>query len=80
MFTERKQQLVICEDCIRYVARPRDAGLQVTRFDPHHHLLVDEGKAVDVLYLDFSKTLDSVSHSIHKEKSTVNGLDGCTLC
>ena len=26
--------------------------------------LVDEGKAVDVVYLDFSKAFDMVSHSI----------------
>ena len=26
--------------------------------------LVDEGKVADVVYLDFSKTFDSVSHSI----------------
>ncbi|GAB0186039.1 mitochondrial enolase superfamily member 1 [Grus japonensis] len=34
---------------------------QVTR-------LVDEGKAVDVIYLDFSKAFDMVSHSIHSPK------------
>ena len=26
--------------------------------------LVDEGKAVDVVYLDFSKAFDTISHSI----------------
>ena len=30
--------------------------------------LVDEGKAVDVVYLHFSKALDTVSHSILLEK------------
>ena len=38
--------------------------------------LVDEGKAVDVVYLDFSKT---VSHSILLEKLAAHGLDGRTL-
>ncbi|KAK4824534.1 hypothetical protein QYF61_016114 [Mycteria americana] len=46
---------------------------QVTR-------LVDEGKAVDVICVDFSKAFDNVSHSILLEKLAAHGLDGCTLC
>ncbi|KAK4818186.1 hypothetical protein QYF61_008570 [Mycteria americana] len=42
--------------------------------------LVDEGKAVDGIYLDFSKALDTVSHSILLEKLAAHGLGGCTLC
>jgi len=50
--------------------------------------LLDEGKAVDVIYLVFSKTFDPTSHSILLEKlaaqdlrsTAVNGLVRCTLC
>jgi len=38
--------------------------------------LVDEGKAVDVVYLEFSKALDTVCYSIFLEKLVACGLDG----
>ncbi|PKU33784.1 rna-directed dna polymerase from mobile element jockey-like [Limosa lapponica baueri] len=41
--------------------------------------LVDEGKAVDVVYLDFSKAFGTVSHSILVEKLAARGLDSSTL-
>ncbi|KAK4821563.1 hypothetical protein QYF61_022223, partial [Mycteria americana] len=37
--------------------------------------LVDEGKAVDVVYLDFSKAFDTISPSILLEKLAAHGLD-----
>ncbi|GAB0179299.1 hypothetical protein GRJ2_000395200 [Grus japonensis] len=41
--------------------------------------LVDEGKAVNVVYLDFSKVFDTISHSILLEKLAAHGLDGCAV-
>jgi len=43
-------------------------------------LRVDERKAVDVVYLDFNKALDTVSNSFLLEKLAAHGLDGCALC
>ncbi len=42
--------------------------------------LVGEGKAVNVVYLDFSKTFDTVPHNILVEKLDAHGLDGHMLC
>jgi len=41
---------------------------------------VDEGKVVDVIYLDFNKAFDTVSHSILLEKVDALDLDGSILC
>jgi len=41
---------------------------------------VHKGKAVDVIYLDFVKAFDSVSHSTRLEKLAAHGLDRCSLC
>ncbi|NXK08096.1 RTJK polymerase, partial [Herpetotheres cachinnans] len=40
---------------------------------------VDEGKAVDGVYLDLSKAFDTISHGIALEKLAARGLDGCTV-
>jgi len=42
--------------------------------------LRDEEKAVDIVYLDFSKAFDTVSLGILLEKLTAHGLDRYTLC
>ena len=47
-------------------------------YDIVTHLVV-EGKAVSVVYLDFSKVFDTVLHNILVEKLAAHGLDGCTL-
>ncbi|MCQ4078919.1 hypothetical protein FK519_29625, partial [Klebsiella pneumoniae] len=48
----------------------------ISFYDQVTHL-VDEGKAVDVIYLDFSKAFDTISHSILLEKLVAHGLDRC---
>lgn len=41
--------------------------------------LLEEGKAVDLVCLDFSKAFDTNSHSILLENLTAHGLDGCIV-
>jgi len=40
---------------------------------------VDEGKAVHIVYLDFRKAFDTVSHSTLPQELAARGLDGCIL-
>ena len=42
--------------------------------------LVEEGKAVDVVYLGVSKAFVTLSHSILLEKLAALDLDRCTVC
>jgi len=67
-------------DLCTYITRVSTAYLQhlISLYDQVTHL-VDEGKAVDVAYLDFSKAFDTVSHSILLENLAAQGMDGCTL-
>ncbi|KAJ7426024.1 RNA-directed DNA polymerase from mobile element jockey-like protein [Willisornis vidua] len=51
----------------------------ISFYDQVTHL-VDEGKVVGVVYLDFIKAFDTVSHIIFLEKLTARGLDRGTLC
>ena len=42
--------------------------------------MVDEEKAIDVAYLDFSKAFDTAFYSVLLVKLAAHGLDRCTLC
>ena len=51
----------------------------ISLYDQVTHL-VDEEKAVDIVYLYFSKALDTVFHSILLEKLAAHGLHRYTVC
>lgn len=40
---------------------------------------LDEGKAVDIVYLDFGKTFDTIPHGVLLEKLVNHSIDKCTL-
>jgi len=50
----------------------------ISFYDQVTHLM-DEGKAVDVVYLGFSKAFDTVYHSNLLQKLVAQGLDRSTL-
>lgn len=50
----------------------------ISFYDKMTHL-ADEGKAVDVVCLDFSKTFDTLSISILLDKLAAHSLDRCTF-
>ncbi|PKU44320.1 rna-directed dna polymerase from mobile element jockey-like [Limosa lapponica baueri] len=48
-------------------------------FYDHVTCLLDAGKAVDIVYLDFSKAFDTVPHRVLLEKLENHGIDKCIL-
>jgi len=85
------ERFILCAltaDVMDNQIRPRQHGFMKGRscltiliffYDQVTHL-VDEGKAMDIIYQDVSKAFGTVPHSILLETLATHGLDGCTLC
>ena len=50
---------------------------KISFYDQVTHHLMDEGKAVGVIYLDFSNAFDLISHSLFLEQLAVHKKTGC---
>lgn len=48
-------------------------------YDKMREKIIDEGKALDVIYLDFYKIFHTVSDCIQLEKLAARALDNCTV-
>ncbi|PKU39482.1 rna-directed dna polymerase from mobile element jockey-like [Limosa lapponica baueri] len=58
----------------------RSCLTNLTSFYDKMTRLLHEGKAVDIVYLDFRKAFDTIPHRILMEKLAAHGLDECTIC
>ncbi|PKU47819.1 reverse hypothetical protein [Limosa lapponica baueri] len=77
----------ICDQIPPFANEPNQHGFMKGRscltnlisFYDHVTHLLNAGKAVDVIYLDFGKVFDTVPHSVLLEKLANHGIDKCTL-
>jgi len=78
--TRRVQDNQGIRPCHHGLMKGRSCLTNLISFYDQVTCLVDEGKAVHVIYLDFHKaSSDTVSHSILLEMLAAHGLDRCTL-
>ncbi|CAB4017255.1 Hypothetical predicted protein, partial [Paramuricea clavata] len=69
------------KDCVESVTNYRPISLLPITFTPLNRSCknLDQNKQIDVLYLDFSKAVDSVDHDIILHKLQMHGINGTLL-